>query len=358
MPGNDPFTVLKTRPPSVTSGEAQGVLVSLFGRDGKLEPLRSERDLNFKVTSGDGETAVLKFSNSAELPSITSFQARALLHIERTAPELPVPRNLPAIDRRPVSSIVASDGRRHSVRLLSWLDGVPIDETGHSSRAAATLGDCLARIGCALQSLEDPAENYALLWDLKNAASLAGLLDNIDDAGLRSLCAATLERFEAKVLPRLEGLRWQVIHNDLNPGNVLVDPASGQLSGVIDFGDIVRSPLVVDVAVASAYLLSGDDDPLADVCTFVESYSAVQSLTDSEIGVLFDLTLTRLAMTILIARWRAARYPENRDYILCSEPEARAMLATLQQAGETEATRRLEHANRQRGSVGRHDGRN
>ena len=230
------------------------------------------------------------------------------------------------------------------MRLLTWLEGVPIDETDHSSRAASTLGSGLARIGQALRNFDDPAADYALLWDLKNAAFLGTLLDNIDDADLRALCASTLARFERRVLPTLGALRRQVIHNDLNPGNVLVDPASGALSGIIDFGDIVRSPLVVDVAVASAYLLKPGTDPLADACAFLGAYCAVEPLDDDEIGVLFDLVLTRLAMTILIARWRAARYPDNRDYILCSEPEARAMLATLVQDDEQEMTRRLAEA--------------
>lgn len=341
MTSNDLFTVLKTNPPVVTNDEARQLLASVYGRDGELQPLRSERDLNFSVSGGDGRFAVLKFSNSAETASITRLQANALLHIEAVAPDLPVPRNLPTSDGSAVSSIVASDGRRHSVRLLSWLEGVPIDETDHSSRAASKLGNGLARIGQALRDFDDPAADYALLWDLKNAASLGNLLENIDDTDLQSLCASTLARFERRVLPKLGALRRQVIHNDLNPGNVLVDPASGELSGIIDFGDIVRSPLVVDVAVASAYLLKPGTDPLADACAFLEAYCAIEPLDDDEIGVLFDLVLTRLAMTILIARWRAARYPENRDYILCSEPEARAMLATLGQADEQEMTRRL-----------------
>lgn len=345
MATDDPFTVLKTRPPVVSLEEARQVLLSTYGRDADLQPLRSERDLNFRVIGGNGSCAVLKFSNSAEAPAITRLQANALLHIERVAPELPVPRNLPTSDGQAMASFVASDSRRHAVRLLSWLDGVPIDETGHASRAAATLGVCLARIGQALRSFDDAAANYSLLWDLKNAASLSDLVGDVDDTELRALCAGTLTRFEDIVLPRLDTLRWQVIHNDLNPGNVLVEPGSGRLAGVIDFGDIVRSPLVIDVAVASAYLLKDGDDPLADVCTFIEAYSNVQPLADAETGILFDLVRTRLAMTILIARWRAARYPENRDYILCSEPEARTMLATLGRADEDEMTHRLSSAN-------------
>ena len=101
------------------------------------------------------------------------------------------------------------------------------------------------------------------------------------------------------------------------------------VTGVIDFGDIVRSPLIVDVAVAAAYLLRDSGDALADVLVFVAAYNAVESLEADELAVLFDLILTRSTMTILISRWRAARYPDNRDYILRSEPMARKRLETM-----------------------------
>ena len=342
---DNPFTVLKTEPPVLSAAEARGILATVFGRYGELGRLDSERDLNFLVEDENGGRCVLKIANSAEAASITKFQADALRHIASTAPELPVPRIIPGLDGSLVTEIVASDARKHRVRLLTWLDGVPIDETKHSSHAASGLGTCLAKIGRALSDFEHPASRYALLWDLKNAAALTGLLENIADRKLRSLVAASLHRFESATLPILPTLRWQTIHNDLNPGNVLVDPATGDVTGIIDFGDMVDSPLVVDVAVACSYLLADGDDPLLDVVSFVEAYSTVTALAANEIDVLFDLILTRLAMTILIARWRAARYPENRDYILCSESEARQMLARLNDAPHDRITERLRTAN-------------
>lgn len=342
---DDAFAVLTTSRPEVRPDEALAVLQSRFGWPGTISALDSERDLNFLVTRGDGEKFVLKFSNSSEAAQVTDFQAKALAHIARVAPQLPVPRVMPNNDATLVAEFAASDGRKHKVRLLSWLEGTPIDESAYQPHIASTLGGVLARIGKALHDFEHPGADYALLWDLKNAASLESLLEHIDDDGLRLLCRDRLERFRLQVLPKLGKLRWQTIHNDMNPGNVLVNTDNGRLAGVIDFGDIVYSPLVADVAIACAYLLANPDDPLADVMSFVAAYSSIEPLSHDEIEVLFDLILTRTTMTILISRWRAAMYPDNREYILSSEIEARCMLERLHTASARQVADRLHAAN-------------
>lgn len=343
---DDPFAVLTTARPVIRSDEALAVLQSRFDRSGTIKALGSERDLNFLVTGKDGQNFVLKFSNSSEAAQVTDFQAMALAHIARVAPELPVPRIIPNSDGTLVAEITAGDGRKHMVRLLSWLDGVPIDESAYQPDIASMLGSVLASIGRALREFEHPGANYALLWDLKNAASLQSLLEHIDDGDLRLLCQDRLDRFRTRVLPELGKLRWQTIHNDMNPGNVLVNPDNGIFAGVIDFGDIVHSPLIADVAIACAYLLSNPDDPVEDVLHFVAAYSSIEPLTHDEIEVLFDLVLTRTTMTILISRWRAAMYPDNRDYILSSEAEARRILERLHTVSARQVTDRLHAANK------------
>jgi Ser/Thr protein kinase RdoA (MazF antagonist) len=66
-----------------------------------------------------------------------------------------------------------------------------------------------------------------------------------------------LAHFMQQVQPRLGGLRHQVIHNDLNPYNVLVDPQDHITTvGLIDFGDMVQAPLINELAVACSYQLS------------------------------------------------------------------------------------------------------
>jgi Ser/Thr protein kinase RdoA (MazF antagonist) len=211
-------------------------------RISSLEPLGSERDQNFLAYTSDGDRYVLKFANSAEPAAVTDFQNQALLHIARVAPDIPVPRVIPANDGKLMFEVESAAGDPHRVRLLSWLEGVPLQHAQGVSAVARQMGDCLAQIGLALREFEHPAGDYALLWDIRNAASLEKLLPHVDDRDLRTLCEQRLSRFRDVIAPQLDTLRSQVIHNDMNPSNVLVDDADvNRVTGVIDFRKRRRS---------------------------------------------------------------------------------------------------------------------
>jgi hydroxylysine kinase len=326
----DPFAVLTTAAPALTVDAAAAALRDHYSLTGTFEPLASERDQNFLVTTPGDEKYVLKFANSAELAGVTDFQTAAMLHIAERRPGFPIPRVVRTLEGDTTATVEDGDGRRHRVRLLTWLEGLPLQHTERTPGYAATLGSCLAELGRALRDFKHSASGYALLWDLKGAAALGELLDCVDDRELRALCAGRLDAFESRVVPRFDDVPWQVIHNDLNPSNVLVSPNDARkVKGVIDFGDLVRSPRVVDVAVASSYLLRDQDDSLADVLDFVTAYCKVEPLEATEIEILYDLILTRATMTVLISRWRASRYPDNREYILRSETRARRLLERM-----------------------------
>jgi Ser/Thr protein kinase RdoA (MazF antagonist) len=180
---------------------------------------------------------------------------------------------------------------------------------------------------------------------MKRASGLVGLIEHVGDKTLRELCAERLQRFTDEVAPQLAALRTQVIYNDLNPSNVLVDADNvNSLAGVIDFGDMVFSPLVADVAVAAAYLCASDEDPFAEVVVFLRAYCSIVPLAANEVALLYDLILTRHLMTVVITNWRAAKYPENRDYILRNEPRARETINGVVRLPAAEVTGRFRQA--------------
>jgi Ser/Thr protein kinase RdoA (MazF antagonist) len=140
-------------------------------------------------------------------------------------------------------------------------------------------------------------------------------------------------------------LRSQVIYGDMNLDNVLVEVDRPQcISGLIDFGDLVKSPLVMDVAIAAAYQLSDGEDPLAGALPMIAGFHAVRPLQASEQSLLGDLVRTRLATSLLIGTYRASLFPGNRDYLLTSfEPASNALLR-LDRQSPAEITRRIEEA--------------
>ena len=331
--------VLTTTSRPLEAEAAAELVHGLYGIAGTASPLTSERDQNFCIEAADARY-LLKISNAAEPREVTNFQTEAMRHIERVNPDLPVPRVLTTQegDYEPVLEVAGEAPR--VVRLMTFMSGRPLHTVDEITVALRrNLGAGLAELGLALRAFEHPADEYELLWDLKQAAGCRDLLQEVPDAADRALAVGFLDAFEQHVSPVLGQLRSQVVHNDLNFYNVLVaddDPA--QVTGLIDFGDMIRTPLVCDLAVAAAYQLTDDVDPFAGALEFIGAYNAVVPLESREIAVLFDLIATRLVATVAITGWRAARHPENSEYILRNNPAAWRNLRYLQQLGRGRGT--------------------
>ena len=333
------FALLSTPQPDLSESAVARILKNQYGIEGSLKVLISERDQNFLVKRESGENFVFKIANSTEEVGVTDFQIRALLHVAATDEDFPVPRVRPALNGDTSTTIDGSDGREHVARVLAWLDGIPLRFAKPRQDIAEKLGVFLARLGKALENFEHPSSDHALLWDLQHAGNLSELLEYIEDESLREKCRLRLHTFEQSVEPALRQLRSQVIYNDLNSSNVLVDPNdTATITGIIDFGDMVKSPLVIDVAVAAAYLCDGGESPLASIVSFLGGYNRVRELQQAEVELIYDLIITRNVMTIAITHWRAKQHPENRDYILRNEPRARSTIDTLTGLGRDHVT--------------------
>ena len=339
----DAYTLLTTNPPELSAAHAAELLREHYGLEGTLTLQYSERDQNFLVRTNSGTENVLKIANSAEVATITDFQIAALLHLEKSYPGVPVPRVIRTLDGNTSIRIAAQDGRRHTVRVLSWLPGTLLRFEDLSAAAAAKMGAALASLGNALRDFEHPASDYPLLWDIKQAGKLRTILDHVADTALRDVLRQHLAVFVTEIEPRLQALRCQVIHNDLNPGNVLFNKDRiSEVAGIIDFGDMIRSPLVVDVAVASAYLCDSNDAPFANVFEFVRGYHKVTPLLADEFALLPYMIAIRNVASLIISHWRASMYPENRDYIGSSEDSSLQMITTLGRHPPADLSRALQ----------------
>lgn len=331
-------TVLNSSPPAISDTKAHAILAEFFGVTGDLTALTSERDKNFHVSAGDGHHYVLKIANAVEPRDVTRFQTDALLHIERMDPELPVPRVMPTRTGASEAVLDYGDGSTSIVRLLTFLHGEPLHKVERSAAQRGSIARCLARLDLALKDAAPPQGAHELQWDIKNALKLRPQTSAIADLDRRRRVEAFLDGFEAHVSPKLGQLRWQVIHNDFNPHNILVAAADhDEVSGILDFGDMVETPMVMDLAVAAAYQVEPGVHPLTAVGEFVAAYHAVNPLTEVEFDVLFDLIKARLVTTAVLTAWRAARYPENKAYIMRNNPSAWAALDQFEGLGREAA---------------------
>jgi hypothetical protein len=133
----------------------------------------------------------------------------------------------------------------------------------------------------------------------------------------------------------------QAIHNDLNPSNLLIGADGRHLCGIIDFGDMIMAPAIMELTVACAYLTAATD--LIDaIGNCAAAYLAWRPLPKAAMQQLPDLIATRWAMTILITEWRAQLHPENAAYILRNNPASRHGLSLMDETGRARLGARLQ----------------
>ena len=323
---------------------AERLAAEHYGLPVAAHRLASERDQNFQLTTPDGREYVLKIANPAEDRAVTNLQTAALLHLAAADPGLPIPRVFPAQNGAHELAIPFDDGSTRVVRLLSFMPGIPMHAVKGSAAVRRDLGRCAERLTKSLRDFYHAGANHKLLWYLQHAAELRPLIDAVP-ADRRGLVEVCLGNFEARVLPVLPRLHKQPVHNDLNPHNIVVDAINHErISGIIDFGDLTFTAGVNDLAIAAAYQVADNDDPLGPACELIAAYHAVTPLDKSEFDVLFTLMATRMAMTVVISSWRARRHPENRDYILRNNDQAWARLRRVARLAPLEAKRQIQRA--------------
>jgi Ser/Thr protein kinase RdoA (MazF antagonist) len=329
---------------AVSEALAQRLAAEHYGLIAAVHRLDSERDQNFRLRSLSGREYVLKIANPAEDRAVTNLQTEALLHLAAADPELPVPRIFPARNGMTELDVAFDDGSTRVVRLLSFLQGTPMHAAAGSAALRRDLGRCAARLARGLSDFSHGGANHKLLWDLQHAAEIRPLIDAVPGER-RGLVEDVLGGFETHVLPMLPRLPTQPVHNDLNPHNIVVDPESHAcVVGIIDFGDLTCTARANDLAITAAYLVADSDDPLGPACEMIAAYHAVLPLEPAELGILSDLIVTRMAMTVVISSWRAARYPANRNYILRNKAPAWARLQRMAKLSRDQARLQIQHA--------------
>lgn len=288
--------------PAFETAEALRLLEERFGLSGELRPLYSERDLNFEVRGSDGGRYVLKLQNPADSREVVEMQTRAIAHVRRVDPGLPV---APLVEMRDGSSFCAvrgADGRTSQLRLFEHIEGHHAGAEELDEAALYDWGRTVARLGRALRGFFHPAMGYAIQWDVRRFPALRGVLDRLAGEE-REAVAELLDRFADNVEPVLSSLRAQPVHNDMSRANVLVDTSS-KITGIVDFGDMTHTALVCDLAVTIADVLDGREGTLDLIEVMIAGYGDVTELETGEAAVLSDLIAARCATAVAVTAWR------------------------------------------------------
>ena len=307
-------------PPAPSDDEVASIAAERYGLTGVMQRLRGERSHNTLLTTDDGSQYVLKIASSGELHATIDFHAKALKYLERVAPELPIARMHPSLDGELVP-ILDLDGRQHSMRLVTYLPGIPFDDyqpiSLHGLRA---IGELVGALSTALVGFDHPAAGEFMPWDIANGLILDAELWSGLGADARALLTTARPRLAA-ALETMQRLPRQIIHNDGHAGNLLrSDTDSDVVTGMIGFGDLVHTVTVADLGVSGANLVPHQADPIAALAALSVGFHAHRPLTDAEVAALPDLVLCRLALSTLLVEYQIAQAPHIADAVAAERP--------------------------------------
>ncbi len=262
----------------------------------KVERLDTERDDSFHVTTADGEY-VLKISHPGDDPHFIGMQSAAMRHVFEAG--LPVQEMVPTTDG---STHPVEHGR--VMRLLTWIPGDLLLAHWPEPAALESLGERLATLTSALASFEHPAAHRTFAWDLRAIGELRDLLHLAPTPSVE----AAIDDLEA-ALAEYDAMGGQVVHGDFHPGNVVVS-ADGELTGILDFGDSLHAPRLLDLAIALAYFAPREGDAAAAVAPFIAGWERVLPLTAQERALLPVLVGGRLVQRVLLGAASANGRPD------------------------------------------------
>jgi 4-aminobutyrate aminotransferase-like enzyme/Ser/Thr protein kinase RdoA (MazF antagonist) len=299
---------LRSSPPSFSVAEGERIARDLYGLAMSMHPLPGERDCNFHARTAetpgvDAREFVLKILDlSADPPSVDCL-VQVLRHMAEADPSLPVPRLIPTEQGNEVGRF-ERDGIAYATCLLTFLPGRLLSGSSPNAVLLHEVGAVLARLDRALQGFFHPSLSRRLAWDVRRLPELIEFSGHIESAALRH-AVVKVSRDLASCLPRLRSLRSQAIHGDCHSGNLLVDADAQSISGILDFGDMIHAPRILEPAVAMAELLAHAVVPLTGVADVLRGYARGQPLESAEVESLYELVTARLAVMVLVHAWRS-----------------------------------------------------
>jgi Ser/Thr protein kinase RdoA (MazF antagonist) len=281
--------------PLISLNQVREVVNELYCIDGDYKELNCERDISYRIRTDSGVAYVVKISNAAEPEGVVDFQIEALKHIAEQDSELLVPEMIPTKNNKFYDWAQSDNGHRHMIRMLTYMEGHAMDTTpaAFNPKTRYNIGVTVGRLTKSLRNFYHPyASSNNHLWDMNRCLELRPYIRYLNDRSTRELCNKILDRAECFILPQVKRTRWQVVHHDAHPDNVLVDPQDPtRVVGVIDFGDMLFGPVLADLAAASDSY-DDDTDPLEALCSTTAGFDSSFPLEEDEIDLVRQQVLT------------------------------------------------------------------
>ncbi|SDN84998.1 4-aminobutyrate aminotransferase [Klenkia soli] len=309
--------------PTVDHAGAAALGSQLTGRPVQAHELGSQQDANFLLTDGDDVVGVLKIANVGFGDDDADAQDAVADHLAAVLPDLRFATALPGTR----GHLDQAEGTC-TARVLRHLSGGTLHGSGHLAPVVVTeLGRMAGEVSVALRDVDHPALRRTLQWDLQHAArALDVLADHVTDPTDR----ARVQQVRDEAWPLIpDGLPQQAVHGDLTDDNVVCRDDDGLSipDGVIDFGDVVRTWAVGELAITISSLLHHEGMTPVGALRAAVAFHQVRPLSEAEADALWPLVALRGAVLVASGYQQTGLDGDANQYAIAGLEQERRILA-------------------------------
>ena len=313
-------------PIQISNEQAAALCFEHYQITGKISNLPGELDHNFKIEIDEKTSYVLKINRPNTDPSYLDFQEKLLLHILDKKPAILFPEIIKTSDGQCSFHFIDEAKQERRVRLLKWIPGRLWSSVNPQlDNLRYCLGETCGEITKRLVDFTHPMATRIFDWDIAQASWTYSYI-NLFSTQEKECISFFTEQFQNNEI-EFRSFRKSVIHNDANDNNIIVtdDLVNPSVAAIIDYGDAAYSQTINDLAVAIAYAVMDQSDPLAAALPIVRGYHNKFPLLDEELKALYVLVAIRLVISVTKSAINKEKEPHNR-YLQISEKQAWALL--------------------------------
>jgi len=296
------------------------VAAELYGLKGEISELPGDLDFNFKITC-EKNSYILKISRPDADQNFLRFQNDLLLYLNKQEKEFEIPQPVADLKGNFVSHFRDKTGNKRDTRVLKWIEGRLWSEVNPVGLSLwNSLGMKAGQITSYLSGFDHEFAHRYFDWDVANGLWVKEYLA-VFNAEELELINYFIVLFEDH-FPAYLTLRKSVVHMDANDNNIIVDASlqSPEVKSIIDFGDATYTQTINDLAIALAYAMMGQQDPLATASSVTKAYHSQFPLEEGELEFLYVLTAMRLVISVTKSTINSSAEPENGYHQISRKP--------------------------------------
>lgn len=302
-----------------------------YSLSGELIELPSYIDINYLFKTDNGNKYVIKLASTQTCVNEIKLENAAMLHLQKKELSITTPHLIKSKSNETILDYQLPDelGIR-KLRVVSFLEGKLYSQSNSQDpNLQYSLGGLIAQMVEALKDFNHVSARRILSWDIAQLLDLEQNLCHFQGVKHQILLRVFTE-FKEVCYPQLIQLPKQIIHNDANDNNLIVKESKNNLhcNGIFDFGDLVYTHRICELAIAMTYALFKCDDILQASEIIVNGYCSYTNLQDDECQILYYLIKARLLQSLLNSGKSLIINPDN-SYLLISTLPAWELLEKL-----------------------------